>query len=347
MAVTTRKFGITREGEEITLYSLSNSNGMQADITDFGANIVNLYVPDKTGTVKDVVLGYDTLEGYFVNDCFFGATIGPSANRIANASFEIHGQKYQLVVNDGVNNLHSDADKGYHKRKWDAVVEENRVVFSLKDADQSMGFPGNKEIEVTFTLTEGNELKLDYHAVSDKDTLINMTNHVYFNLAGHDGGSITGHKMQILASCYTPVVAGAIPTGEIASVAGTPFDFRKPEIIGLRIDEDNEQLRLGQGYDHNWVIDHYTSEVIKIAQVTEDTTGRIMEVYSDQPGVQFYAGNCITPHVGKHQAAYGKRTGFALETQAFPNSVNQDNFPNVIYGPDREYKTTTIYKFQW
>lgn len=347
MAVTTKNFGVTKDGKQATLFSLTNSNGMVAEITNYGANIVNLLVPDKDGKVADVVLGYDTLEDYFVNSCFFGSTIGPSANRIANASFVVDGVKYQLAVNDGPNNLHSDYELGYHKALWDAVIIDNGVVFSLEDADGNMGFPGNKKIQVTFEITEENELKITYDASSDKNTLINLTNHVYFNLKGHDQGTITDHKLQLLASNYTPVIPGSIPTGEIAPVAGTPFDFTELTTIGDRIENDNEQLHMGLGYDHNWVIDHCDGKVQKVALVEDPVSGRRMEVYTDQPGIQFYAGNCISEHTGKAGAAYGKRTGLALETQAFPNSVNQENFPDVIYGPERDYHTTTIYKFIW
>lgn len=347
MAVKTREFGKTKDGKTITLYSLQNDNGVSVEVTDFGANIVAVNVPDKTGKSEDVVLGYDSAEGYFENDCFFGSTIGPSANRIANAQFSIDGVTYHLAVNDGKNNLHSDAAKGYHKRMWNAQISDTSVRFTLEDADGSMGFPGNKKVQVVFSLNEENELKLVYDVTSDKHTLINMTNHVYFNLKGHDQGTITEHELMIKASHYTPVVPGSIPTGEIAAVAGTPFDFTKRTQIGARIEADNEQLKLGQGYDHNWVIDDYTGKLQKVAEVREPLSGRGLEVYTDQPGIQFYAGNCISPHIGKNHAPYGKRTGFALETQVFPNAINQENFPNVIYGPERPYHAETIYKFTW
>ena len=230
---------------------------------------------------------------------------------------------------------------------FDATVSDNSVTFSFKDKDGNMGFPGNKNVSVKYTLTDENELKIEYNVTSDKNTLINMTNHSYFNLAGHASGSILNHKLTICASSYTPVVQGAIPTGEIAKVAGTPFDFTTPEYVGTRIEEDNEQLKLVHGYDHNWVLDNYDGTVRKVAEVTEETSGRKMEVFTDQPGIQFYAGNCIEPHTGKQGASYTPRTGLALETQVFPNSVNQDNFPDCIYGPGKDYKTTTIYKFTW
>lgn len=347
MTVKTREFGKTNDGKSITLYSLQNSNGVVAEVIDFGANIVNIYVPDKNGKVEDVVLGYDNAQGYFENGCFFGATIGPSANRIADAKFEIEGVTYQLPVNDGANNLHSDANLGYHKRMWDAVVNNDGVTFSLEDQDGCMGFPGNKKVKVAFVLTEENELKITYDVASDKNTLINMTNHVYFNLEGHDKGNILNHKLYLAASKYTPVVAGAIPTGELASVRETPFDFLTATVIGDRIEDNNEQLHLVQGYDHNWVVDDFDGSMKKIAELSEPVSGRKIEVHTDQPGVQFYAGNCITPHVGKAGVKYDKRSGLCLETQAFPNSINQAGFPNVIYGPGKDYHTTTIYKFSW
>lgn len=347
MSVSTQSFGKTKDGKQVTLYSIRNSHGVIAEVMDYGANLVNLYVPDSKGEVDDIVLGYDRIEDYYENDCFFGAVIGPSANRIANAKFVIDGVTYQIPVNDNDNNLHSDYELGYHKRLWDAQVLDNGVVFSLEDKDGCMGFPGNKKVKVTYTLTEENELKLDYDVTSDKKTLINMTNHSYFNLAGHNAGNIHNHRLQILAKSYTPVVPGAIPTGEIAPVAGTPFDFTEPMEIGARIQEDNEQLGIGQGYDHNWVLDNWNGQIRKIAEVTEPVKGRTLTVYSDQPGMQFYAGNCISDQHGKEGALYGRRSGFALETQAYPDSVNEEAFPDVIYGPEREYKTTTIYKITW
>lgn len=344
MAVSSKTFGKTKDGQEAKLYTISNKKGFSLDITDFGANIVGIKVPNKDGSKTDVVLGYDNLAQYEINDCFFGSTIGPSANRIADAKFTINGKTYNLVKNDGENNLHSDGNFGYHKRIWNAKENDNSVIFSLTD-NATMGFPGNKNVQVTFTVTEENEVKLDYYVTSDADTLINMTNHVYFNLEGHDKGTILNHKLQLLASNYTPVVAGSIPTGEIASVKGTPFDFLEATIIGDRIDLDNEQLRLGLGYDHNWCTDNYDGNVRMVAELEAPISKRKLQVYTDQPGLQFYAGNCIGDHTGKDNAKYGKRTGLALESHVFPNSINQKGFPDAIYGPGKPYKTTTIFKF--
>lgn len=345
MAVTTKLFGKSKEGKDITLYSITNGAGMQADVTDLGAILVNLFVPGKNGKTEDVVLGFATGEEYYGNGSFFGATIGPSANRIGNAKFTIEGKEYQLDVNDGPNNLHSDFEKGYHKRMWDAEILDNGVKFSLEAPDGDMGFPGNLKISVTYTLTEDNAISLKYHGTTDRAALLNMTNHSYFNLAGHKAGNIEDHVLTINASCYTPVVPGAIPTGEIAPVAGTPMDFTKAKRIGDEIRADFEQLKLTKGYDHNWVIDGADGTLREIAVVSEPTTGRVMTVLTDLPGVQFYAGNCIAPVAGKDGAQYDVRSGLCLETQCYPDSINKTNFPSVVYTPEKAYDTETVYRF--
>lgn len=339
-------FGTMEDGTEIYLYSVENSKGMKAQVINYGAILVNLYVPDRAGKAEDVVLGYDKLEGYYVNSPNFGAIVGPNANRIANASFTLDGTQYRLDANDGKNNLHSHADLGYQKKVWKATENDDGVTFSLEGADGEMGFPGNKKIEVTYSLTEENELKIHYHAVSDKRTIINMTNHTYFNLAGHAAGEIYEHILTLNAANYTPVVAGAIPTGEIAPVQGTPMDFTKPKRIGDEIDADFEQLKLTGGYDHNWVLDGEEGTLRHIATVEEPTSGRIMKAYTDLPGVQFYAGNFIQNEAGKRGAVYNGRYGLCLETQYYPDTANKPSFPSAVYGPDREYDTTTVYKFE-
>lgn len=345
MAVQVENFGKTKEGKEIELYTILNQAGVKAQVMTYGAILVRLFVPNKSGKLEDVVLGFDKLEDYFVNGSFFGATVGPSANRIKDAQFDIDGVKYQLDANDGPNNLHSQFDIGFHKQVWSATYTEQSVTFSLESADLEMGFPGNKKISVTYTLTEENELKISYEGSSDKTTLLNLTNHTYFNLGGHKAKEIYHEKMWIKASHYTPVVAGAIPTGEIAPVVGTPMDFTKAKEIGKEIHADFEQLKLVQGYDHNFAVDDYTGNVQLIAKVTDEEAGREMEVYSDLPGVQFYAGNCIASVTGKEGEHYGIRKGFCLETQYFPNSANDKHFIQPFFGPDKKYKTTTIYKF--
>ena len=346
MGIEKTVFGTMEDGTKIYMYSMENGKGMKAQVIDYGAILVNLYVPDKAGKLADVVLGYDKLEGYYVNSANFGATIGPNANRIANASFVLEGVKYQLDVNDGPNNLHSHADLGYHKKVWKAAEGDNSVTFFLEGEDGEMGFPGNKKIEVTYSLTEENELKIHYHGVSDKNTIINLTNHTYFNLAGHDAGTIYDHELTLHASHYTPVAEGAIPTGEIAPVKGTPMDFTIPKRIGDEIDADFEQLKLTGGYDHNWVLDGEAGTLRHIATVEEPSAGRVMKVYTDLPGVQFYAGNFLKPETGKNNAAYDYRCGLCLETQYYPDTANQPAFPSAVFGPGREYDSTTIYKFE-
>lgn len=344
MALKKRNFGV--DGQEATLYTLENSKGMKAEVTNYGANLVNLFVPDKNGVVEDVVLGFDSVKGYMKNGSFFGATIGPSANRIAGAKFTIDGVEYHIDVNDGPNNLHSHMEDGYHKMLWEAEEGENSVTFTVRDTDGYMGFPGNKELSLTYTLDEENGLTLHYHAKSDKNTVMNPTNHSYFNLDGHKSGNIEDHIMMINASCYTPVVPGAIPTGEIATVKGTPMDFTAEKVVGKEIRENMEQLLLTQGYDHNWVVDGWDGTLKHIATTIGPKSGRKMHTYSTLPGVQFYAGNCIGDEPGKDGAFYTKRSGLCLETQYYPNSINTPSFPSCVFGGDKEYDSVTVYRFE-
>lgn len=345
MAVEQKEFGTCPGGEVITKYIIGNAAGMQAEVINYGAILTGLWVPDKKGEKADVVLGYDSLEGYFANPSFFGATVGPNANRTGKAAFEIDGVKYQLDINDGSNNLHSHKGLGFHKRLWEAQTGENSVTFTLKEKDGSLGFPGDRHFSVTYSLSEDNRLELRYHGTSDRKTVINMTNHTYFNLKGHDAGSIEDHILKLCASCYTPVAEGSIPTGEIAPVAGTPMDFTGPRSIGERIEEEFEQLKLTGGYDHNWVIDGWNGSLRLFAEVSAPGTDRVLRAYTDLPGVQFYAGNFIEPETGKGGAAYGKRGGFCLETQFYPDTVNKPDFPNAYFGPKREYDYRTVYEF--
>lgn len=345
MSVTKKSFGLAPNGSEIFEYILENKKGMKAVVINYGAILTQLWVPDSKGEIKDIVLGYDDIKDYYENGSFFGATIGPNANRIANASFSIDGVKYNIDVNDGPNNLHSHMELGYHKAVYDAATTDNNVTFTTKDNDGNMGFPGNKDISVTYSLNEECELGIHYEVASDKKTIINMTNHSYFNLNGHDAGSIEDHVLTLNASKYTPVIEGAIPTGELADVKGTVFDFTSPKRIGENINDDVEQLKLVKGYDHNWVVDADNGKVIKIANVSAKGTDRQMEVYSDLPAVQFYAGNCIAPTKGKNNVEYGPRHGMCLETQYSPDTANRPEWPSAVYGPDRKYVSTTIYKF--
>lgn len=345
MAVKVSEFGKTRDGAAVSLYTITNANGMRAVVTDFGAILVNLFIKGADGVERDVVLGYDEVAGYEADTCFLGATVGPIANRTAGAKFTIGDTTYQMDVNDGENNLHSHFVRGFHKVMWKASFYENSVTFKLEKEDMDMGHPGNMKVKVTYTLTDENELKIQYAVTSDKDTIINMTNHTYFNLNGHESGLILDELLCLKAAKYTPVLPGAIPLGEIAAVRATPMDFTEAKPIGKEIEADCEQLKLVKGYDHNWVVDHWNGEMKLIATLEDLKSGIVMETYSDLPGVQFYAGNCITPVTGKGGAAYGPRTGLCLETQYYPNSANQEGFPRPLYGPEKPYDTTTIYKF--
>jgi len=347
MAVEKSLFGKGVQGQDVYLYTLSNSKGMKVTVSTMGGIIVNVFVPDKSGNVADVVLGYDKAEDYYVNPCFFGAIIGPSANRIDGATFALDGVTYQLDVNDNTNNLHSHREKGYHMLVWDAVAGDNSVTLTLEDPDGSMGFPGNKKTEVTYSLSENNELKIAYRSNSDKKTILNLTNHTYFNLDGHDSGSIEAHEMWMKAACYTPVVAGAIPTGEIATVTGTPMDFTTSKTVGAEIDMAFEQLELTGGYDHNWVIDGWNGELQHFATVKGPRSGRVMKAYTTLPGVQFYAGNYIELHKGKTGVNYDKRHGLCLETQYYPDSIHHENFPSCVFGGENgEYTSVTVYAFE-
>lgn len=338
-------FGKTKEGKEVFLFTLENSKGMKASVTNFGAILVRLLVPDKAGKVEDVVLGFDDVAGYEGNPSYFGSVIAPSANRIGGASFTIDGVTYNLKKNNGENNLHSDESQGSHKRVWDIEELENGVCFTLTMEDGELGFPGKKTFRVTYTLDEDNALKIHYEADSDKPTVINPTNHSYFNLKGHKEGTIMDHTVTLLASYYTPADAASIPTGEIASVEGTPMDLRQETVVGDKIDSDFEQLNFAAGYDHNWVTDGCDGSVRKIAVVKAPEAKRVMEVYTDLPGVQFYAGNFIDEQTGKEGAAYGKRSALCLETQYYPDSIHKENFPSPVFGGEKPYQSTTIYKF--
>jgi len=331
------------DGRVITKYVLQNTNGLCAEVIDFGAVLVSLKVPDDKGDIADVVLGYDTLEEYLENPDFFGATVGPNANRIGGAAFVLDGQRCELDPNDNGNNLHSHKQKGFHKRIWNARCGDNSVTFFMEDGDGSLGFPGNRKISVTYTLNEKNQLILEYHGVSDRNTIFNMTNHSYFNLKGHGVGSIEDHLMHIKASHYTPTSPELIPTGEIAPVAETPMDFTVPHTIGERIDDGFEPLKVAGGYDHNWVLDNWNGSLQQFAEVS--AAGRTMKVYTTLPGVQFYAGNMLPATSGKGGMTYGRRGAFCLETQFFPDTANKPGFPSAVFGPGREYKSTTIYEF--
>lgn len=345
MSVTVSSFGTYPDGREITLYTISNEMGMQVSVTNVGAAIVRILCPDREGAMADVVLGFDKGGDYMRNGSFFGVVIGPNANRVGGAAFTLEGTTYLLDKNDGENNLHSHKEKGWHKRLWEAKTGDNSVTFSLEDGDGSLGFPGNRKAAVTYSLSEDNALKLHYHGSSDRTTVLNLTNHTYFNLEGHGSGRIEDHILQLKASRYTPADAGSIPTGEIAPVEGSPMDFTRPKRVGDEIDAGFEQLRFAKGYDHNWVIDGWDGGLRHFATLEAPLSGRIMQVYTTLPGVQFYAGNFIERQEGKDGAVYDFRSGLCLETQYFPDSVNKPEFPGAFFGGEKEYESVTVYQF--
>ncbi len=346
MSVSISEFGTLADGSRASLYTIKNINEMKVEITDFGANIVSLFVPDKKGSLADVVLGFDDVTGYFDNPSFFGSTIGRSANRIADSKFTLNGVTYNLEVNDGVNNLHSSFDGGFNKRLFKAEIKnDSSVCFSLFSKDGDQGFPGNLEMSVTFTLTDDNELVLDYKGKSDKDTVFNPTNHSYFNLSGHDSGSAMECKLQLNSKELTPVREGSIPTGKLMKLAGTPFDFSELTVIADRIDDKDSLLKIGKGYDINYVIDKEPREYGLAGLLVDEKSGRTMTVYTDLPGVQFYAGNCIKTQKGKGGVTYKKRNAVCLETQFFPDAINHASFPQPVLKSGEEFTSKTTYKF--
>lgn len=346
MAVRKEQVGVTPQNETIYAFHITNGNDAEAVILNYGCIIKNIFVKDNNGNKVDVVLGFDDVTGYFENSCFLGAAVGPTANRIANAKYKINGKEFSLPVNDGPNNLHTDMDKGFHKRIWDAEEGDNFVKFTLNSADGDMGFSGNRVFNITYTFTDDNALSIHYHATSDADTLINMTNHSYFNLGGQASGSILDHYLLLSASNYTPVIdSAAIPTGEIATVKGTPFDFTQEKTIGQDINADNEQLKAVGGYDHNYVIDEADGTMRAFATLSSSKTGISMKCFTDLPGVQLYAGNFLSAKNAKGGIEYKARDGVCLETQFYPNSINEAGFPDPVFGPGKDYDTTTIYQF--
>ncbi len=349
MEIEKHAFGKTADGTPVELYTLTNANGLEAKITNYGGIVVSLLVPDRDGKPGDVVLGYETLEEYIENNPYFGTLVGRYGNRIARGKFTLEGIEYTLAQNDGENHLHGGL-KGFDKVVWkaDAVRSKNSVGLKLtylsKDGEE--GYPGNLSVTVVYTLSNDNELKIEYTAVTDKVTIVNLTHHGYFNLAGAGLGDILGHELMIKADRFTPVDKGLIPTGELRSVKGTPMDFTRAVAIGARIDQAAEQLVLGGGYDHNWVLNNGDGSLTLAARVYEPTTGRVMEVYTTEPGIQFYSGNFLDGSItGKGGKVYEYRYGFCLETQHFPDSPNKPSFPSTVLKPGETYTTTTIYTF--
>ena len=347
-SITKAPYGKLADGTPVDIYTLKNAAGMEVAITNFGGRVVTLKAPGRDGKFADVVLGFDNLEGYLGDNPFFGALVGRYGNRIAKGHFKLDGKDYKLAINNGANSLHGGI-KGFDKVVWtgrEVPGADPSVEFTYLSKDGEEGYPGNLTQKVTYTLTPANELKIDYSATTDKDTVVNVTNHSYFNLAGQGQGDILGHVLQLSASKFTPVDAGLIPTGELKNVEGTPFDFRQPTAIGARINADDEQIKRGGGYDHNFVVDGAAGMLRLAARVTEPTSGRVMEVSTTEPGVQFYTGNFLDGTVkGKGGVAYAKRSGFCLETQHFPDSPNHPDFPTTTLKPGAEYKSTTIFKF--
>ena len=349
MKLTKNSFGVTSKGEEASLYSLENSNGMKVSFTNYGANIVNIIVPDAEKNAVDVNLGYNNIAGYEENSPGFGSFIGRHANRIGGAEFELNGKVYKLDKNDGGNNLHGGA-RSYNKFMYEAEYFKDEDIISIEFSRLSphmeQGFPGNLDITVTYSLTEANELVIEYYAISDRDTVVNLTNHSYFNLAGHNSGSVLNHKVWIKANQFTPTTKDLIPTGEMRDVTGTPMDFRTFKKLGQDIEANYEPLVLAGGYDHNYVLDISAAEVTKVAELTDETSGRSMEVYTDMPGLQLYTANFLAPvEFSKDGASYQKRDGVCFETQYFPNSCNLKEFPSCVLKAGKEYSSITIYKF--
>nr|WP_294490732.1 aldose epimerase family protein [uncultured Mediterraneibacter sp.] len=338
-------FGKLQDGREAHLYTLENTNGVKACLTDYGAALVRLFVPDSQGRMTDVVQGYDNAAGYEKGGASLGATVGRNANRIGGASAEINGIVYELDKNDNGNNLHSGYDY-YHKRIWNVDrYTENSITFELHSPDKDQGYPGALDMRVTYVLDEKNALNIRYEAVPDQDTVINMTNHSYFNLNGHDSGSVLNHKVTLYADCFTPADSQSIPTGEIRSVEGTPMDFRAGKTLGEEIDADYEPIRFGDGYDHNWVLKNKGS-FDKVAEVTSDKSGIVMDVYTDLPGVQMYTANFLDGEPGKNGASYERRSAVCLETQYYPDSIHHNNFPGPICRKGEKYDTRTAYCFR-
>jgi aldose 1-epimerase len=347
MATLRESFGTTGDGRPVELHTLTNSNGLIARIATYGGTLVSLEVPDRNGTYMDVVLGFDTLEPYLGEHPYFGSIIGRYANRIRRGTFTLNGTRYTLPCNDGPNHLHGGT-RGFHTALWNAQSSQTpdgpQLALRHRSAAGDEGYPGNLDVEVRYTLTEADELRLDYRATSDAPTIVNLTHHAYFNLAG--SGTILGHELQLFADRFLPVDETLIPVGELRKVQRTPFDFTTPHSIGERITERDPQLRIARGYDHNWILDKGGSLDTLAARVHEPVSGRTMSVYTTQPGMQLYSGNFLDGTVrGKGGAAYGKHAGFCLEAQHFPDSPNHAAFPSTVLAPGSTLRETTVYRF--
>jgi len=338
------------DGKQTKFYTLTNANGVEITFTNFGQRLISLYVPDKNGNFDDVVLGPDNLEGFMApGGAFFGSVVGRYGNRIGKGEFELNGSTYTLAKNNGENHLHGGI-KGFNAVVWETdQYSDESIIFSRTSPDMEEGYPGNLQVTVSYRLTDDNELKIDYQATTDKTTVVNLTHHSFFNLAGEAAGNIGDHIMMINADAFTPVDEGLIPTGEIRKVEGTPFDFQEAKPIGKDIDEDTEQIRFGKGYDHNFVLnDEPINEdgLVLAAKVEEPKSGRTMEVYTNEPGVQFYTGNFMDgSYTGKSGKPYVFRGTFCLETQHYPDSPNKPDFPSTVLEPGEIYNSSCTYKF--
>ncbi len=349
MDIKKQSYGKTREGFPVDLYTLSNGKGMEVEITNYGGIVVSIRVPDRKGRIEDVSLGFDSLDGYLGVHPYFGALIGRIGNRISKSMFTLEGKTYKLAKNDGENHLHGGI-KGFDKVVWNArpIKGMKEVSLELKylSKDGEEGYPGNLSVEVVYSLDESNALKIAYRATTDKTTILNLTNHAYFNLAGEKGTTILDHILMLNADRFTVSGKGLIPTGEIRSVQGTPLDFTSPMRIGARIDQKDEQIITGLGYDHNFIINGWDGSLQLAARVTETTSGRVMEVLTTEPGIQLYTGNFLDGTVkGKGGKVYHKRYGFCLETQHFPDSIHHPEFPSTVLNPGETYHQTTVYRF--
>jgi aldose 1-epimerase len=344
--LTHTDFGKTLDGVPVQIYTFTNTNGVEARITNYGGIVVSLKAPDRKGAMADIVLGFDTLSGYLTSSSpYFGALVGRYGNRIGHARFTLAGVEYKLAANNGENSLHGGVH-GFNKAVWASrELPDDGLELTYLSKDGEEGYPGNLKVIVTYHLTDASELKIDYAATTDKDTVINLTNHSYFNLKGGGNGDILDHLVTLNADRFTPVDAGLIPTGELRSVSGTPFDFRKATAVGARIEQNDEQLKLGKGYDHNWVLNKNGTGPGLAARVEEPSSGRVLEVLTDQPGVQFYTGNFLDGTIkGKDGKPFAHRGGLCLETQHFPDSPNKPKFPSTVLKPGQQFHSTTIYR---
>ena len=344
-----KAYGILPDGRTAFLYTLKNKNGMEVTITNYGGIVVSLMAPDSHGTMKDVVLGYDSLSSYVANNPYFGALIGRYGNRIGKGRFTLNNMEYKLAANNGANHLHGGV-VGFDKVLWDVSEMESQsgksLMLTYVSNDGEEGYPGTLSVKVVYALSDSNELKIDYEAKTDKPTVVNLTHHSYFNLAGAGSGDILGHELQILAATFTPVDKGLIPTGELRAVKETPMDFTMPTKIGARIEANDEQIRRAGGYDHNWVLNKPAGTFGLAARVADNTSGRVMEVWTTEPGLQFYSGNFLDgSNIGKGEIPYKHRYGFCLETQHFPDSPNKPSFPSTVLKPGETYNSSTVYRF--